>query len=59
MSLGALPPESLGTIEVNEKFDKLFDILNSTDYKNPNKYKNVYEGLGYQKEFLDEMWLFL
>lgn len=27
MILGALPPESLGTIEVIDRFDKLFDIL--------------------------------
>lgn len=59
LSLGALPEDALGTIEVIEMFDKLFDLLNSIDNTHPNIFKTVYRGQVFQNDFLDEMWLFL
>lgn len=57
--LGELPAGALGTIEVIEKFNNLFDILNSQDLKNPNKYKTVFEGSPDQMKYLDDMIEFL
>lgn len=58
-SLGVLPDESLPTIDVIARFDKLFDILNSCEINHPNKYKSAFQGLNYQLDFLNEMWVFL
>lgn len=55
MSLGVLSPDAQTTIEVIEKFDKLFDILNSSEVNHPNKFKNSFQGLDYQNDFLEEM----
>ncbi|CAG9827175.1 unnamed protein product, partial [Diabrotica balteata] len=55
ISLGILPSDALGTIEIIEKFNNLFDILNSTDNNNPNKFKNVFEGTDFQINYLDSM----
>lgn len=59
MSLGALPLEAIGTIEVLEKFNKLFDLVNSSYIRNENKFKKVYEGADYQVSYLNEMETFL
>uniref|UniRef100_A0A6P7HCR3 Uncharacterized protein LOC114347047 n=1 Tax=Diabrotica virgifera virgifera TaxID=50390 RepID=A0A6P7HCR3_DIAVI len=59
MTLGALPLDAAGTIEVINKFDKLFDIFNSTNICHPNKFKNVFKGLDYQLNYIDDMWTFL
>lgn len=41
MTLGVLPAEAQATLEVVEKFDKLFDLLNAVDFNHPNPYKTV------------------
>lgn len=41
------------------KNDKLFDMLNSSEINHPNKFKNAFQGLDYQIDFLEEMIIFL
>ncbi|XP_050303875.1 uncharacterized protein LOC126741499 [Anthonomus grandis grandis] len=59
VTVGALPADAFGTIEVIEKFNNLFDLLNSISLGDPCKFKNVYDGSPYQIEFFHEMLLFL
>lgn len=59
ISLGALPTESITIIEVIEKFDKLFDILNSSLKNSYNIYQKVFKGEKYQLDFLNEMYNFI
>ncbi|XP_076650543.1 kelch-like protein 10 isoform X1 [Halictus rubicundus] len=59
MSLDALSGDASFTIEVIYKFNKLFDVLNSKKKNNSCTFKNVFEGLDYQLEFLNEMLTFL
>lgn len=42
MTLGALPQEAIGTIEVLDKFNNLHDVLNSFSLKHPNIHKMVF-----------------
>ncbi|KAG5861853.1 hypothetical protein JTB14_006743 [Gonioctena quinquepunctata] len=55
LTLGLLPADARGTIEFLEKFDKLFDILNSSCLGSSNKYKNAFDNSDYQKEYLNGM----
>jgi len=55
MSLGSLPSEAFGTIEFIDRFDKLFDIFNSSSEVNPKKYGKVFTGSTKQLQFLEEM----
>lgn len=59
MSLGGLPADAFGTIEVIERFNNLFDILNSYSLRNPNKFKNVFEGSKFQLDFFNDTMHFL
>lgn len=52
VSLNALPAQAVGTIELIEEIDKLFDLLNSSQLKAKKKYNNAFEGAAYQTEFL-------
>lgn len=53
MCLGALPAEAFGTIETIETFNNLFDILNLFELKNLSKFKKVFDGSQYQRDFLN------
>lgn len=55
MSLGALPGDEIGTIEVVDKFNKLFDLLNSSATEEKNQFKKVFEGDEGQLKYLDEI----
>jgi hypothetical protein len=59
MSSGFLPTEAVGTIDVIDHFDKLFDILNSSSVINPKEYGKVFTGSDKQIQFLEEMLCFL
>lgn len=59
VSLNELPPEGTGTIEFIERFDKLFDILNSIETMNAKEFNRAYKGLTYQIEFLNNTIQFL
>lgn len=59
MSLGALSSEAFGTIEIVDKFNRLFDMFNSLLPQNPNKFKNAFDGSEFQNKFLIEMLEFL
>lgn len=59
MSSGFLPTEAVGTIDVIDRFDKLFDILNSSSVVNPKEYGKVFTGSNKQMQFLEEMLSFL
>jgi hypothetical protein len=59
VALGELPPEATATIECIERFDKLFDILNSIRTKDAKEFNRAFKGLDYQINFLNDMSLFL
>lgn len=59
LTMGGLPSEAIGTIEVIEKFNNLFDILNSFALRNANHYKTVFDGSQFQMKFFEEMLNFL
>jgi hypothetical protein len=44
MSCGLLSSEAVGTIDLIDHFDKLFDILNSSNIHSPKEYGKVYNG---------------
>lgn len=54
-TLGALPADSSATIEVIEKVNNLFDILNSLKRNCSNDYNNVFEGTEKQIDYLNDM----
>lgn len=54
-----LDSEALHTVEILDKFDKLFDIFNSSTFKTPKKYRKPYDGNIVQKMFLEYMLDFL
>ncbi|KYN22222.1 THAP domain-containing protein 9, partial [Trachymyrmex cornetzi] len=55
MSSGFLPTEAVGTIDFIDHFDKLFDILNSSNVNNPKEYGKVFVGSDKQMQFLENM----
>jgi hypothetical protein len=59
LSSGFLPTEAVGTIDVIDHFDKLFDILNSSSVINPKEYGKVFTGSNKQMQFLEEMLSFV
>lgn len=59
ISLGALPAEAMSTVEVIEKFNKLFDVLNSSFKNTYTMYQTVFKGEKYQLDFLNEMYDFI
>lgn len=59
MSFGLLPSEAVGTIDLIDQFDKLFDMLNSSTATNPKKYGKVFTGSQNQLQFLEEIIYFL
>jgi len=59
MSSGFLATKAVGTIDVIDHFDKLFDILNSPSIANPKEYGKVFTGSDKQIQFLEEMLSFL
>jgi len=56
MFSGFLP---IGTIDLIDHFDKLFDILNSSNVNNPKKYGKVFIGSDKRMQFLQNMLNFL
>lgn len=59
VSLNELPPKATGTIEFIQKFDKLFDILNSIETMNAKEFNRAYKVLTYQIEYLNHTLKFL
>lgn len=59
MSTGFLPTEAVGTIDLIDHFDKLFDILNLSTVNNYKEYGKVFTGNEKQMQFLEEMLYFL
>lgn len=59
MSSGNLSSEAFGTIEFIDRFDTLFDILNSLSEINPKEYDKVFTGNKKQLNFLEETVQFL
>lgn len=55
MSSGLLPSEAVGTIDLIDHFDKLFDMLNFSSANTPKEYGKVFTGSNKQMEFLTEM----
>lgn len=55
LQLKELPPEAKLTIEIIDKFDKLFDMLNSLNFKTTKKFNKPFTGDDYQINFLNEM----
>ncbi|KAJ8975922.1 hypothetical protein NQ317_014882 [Molorchus minor] len=55
ISQGKLPESAIGTAEFIDKFDKLFDILNSTNEISMNEYCNAYKGNKRQVNFMEKM----
>ena len=53
-----LPTEAVGTIDFIDHFDKLFDILNSSNVNNPKEYGKVFIG-DKQMQFLQNTLSFL
>lgn len=39
VNFGKMKKEALNTVEILDKFDKLFDIFNSSTFKTPKKYR--------------------
>lgn len=58
ISLGALPAEAIHTVEVLQKFNNLFDMLNSSIHKG-TKYRKPFHAEKYQIKFLNEMTAFI
>jgi len=44
MTCGFLSSEAIGTIDLIDHFDKLFDILNFSHINNPKEYGKVFTG---------------
>lgn len=59
VSLGALPLEAMGTAYLLDKFDKCFDIFNSSTFDTPKLHSKPFQGNSMQNEFLSEMIYFL
>ncbi|TGZ53786.1 THAP domain-containing protein 9 [Temnothorax longispinosus] len=59
MSSGSLPSEAVGTIDLIDHFDKLFDILNSFTATNLKQYGKVFTGSETQFQFLEKIICFL
>ena len=59
MSSGFLATEAVGTIDLIDNFDKLFDMLNSSSLVTPKEHGKVFTGTKKQIEFLEEMLHFL
>lgn len=55
ISNGDLSQSAAGTATLLEKFDHLFDILNSSTYATKNQFKKPYKGTVNQVQFLNEM----
>jgi len=58
MSVNLLPSEAIGTIDhLIDYFDKLFDILNSSNVTSTKKYEKIF--IENELQFLEEMIYFL
>lgn len=55
ISTGELGTTALGTAHMLEKFDRLFDVLNSSTTNTKNQFKKPYKGTKSQEEFLQYM----
>lgn len=55
MSSGFLPSKAIGTIDLIDHFDKLFDMLNSSSLVTPKEHVKVFTRSKKQIEFLEEM----
>ncbi|KAI4470153.1 sodium-coupled monocarboxylate transporter [Holotrichia oblita] len=55
MANGELEGQAIGTVNMLEKFDQLFDILNASTSTTTNQYKKPYRGTQKQESFLKEM----
>lgn len=55
ISLGRLPIEAMDTVEFISKFDKLFDMFNSSKISTPKKHNKAFTGDSFQINFLHQM----
>lgn len=53
IQVGALPPSAQATSDIICTFDKLFDLLNSSDLNAKKEYHKPFNGSKYQMEFLE------
>lgn len=51
---GVLPAAAVGTSELIDRFDKLFDILNSSSFNCSKMYNRAFKNDDFQKEFLSD-----
>jgi len=56
--VSCLPSEAIGTIEFIDRFDKLFDSLNSSFTVNSKEYRKVFTGSTKQVKFLQKRLIF-
>lgn len=59
MSSGFLPTEAIGTIDLIDHFDKLFDILNSSTIASPKEYGKAFTGSEKEIKFLQDILNFI
>lgn len=55
ISNGEMSSKAVGTAHMLEKFDQLFDVLNSSTTNTKNQFKKPYKGTTSQEEFLQHM----
>lgn len=58
-SLGAVSSTAINTVEIIEKFDKLFDVLNSSKFRESKKFRRPFFANQKQKKLLSKMNIFL
>lgn len=59
ISLGALPQKAIANVILIDKFNKVFDLLNSSSLEADTVHRNAFRGEDYQIEYLNEMMLFI
>jgi hypothetical protein len=57
--LGSLPQKAIGTKDFVARFDKLFDLFNSSQYGSPKQFHKPFSGAPFKVEFLEETLIFL
>lgn len=55
INLKAMDQDAYSTVEIIDKFDKLFDIFNSSTYQTIKKYRKPFSGKKYQVDYLNFM----
>lgn len=59
VALQKLSTDAIGTIEFIELFDRLFDVMNSSQTTNAKEFNRAFKGLDYQVQFLKQCLNFL